>query len=139
MSFMVNFEKKILKFELIKFLNSVYQDSYSFFVVYNSEIIFENKIDTTPVDFHWMIFTQDEPEYDSRTFSEMTIAVEFFEDNSVLTWLHHASIFFNSKIYTEANIDFIPESYYAVWCIDKKQREIFFDNGEGEYKKYYKL
>ncbi len=47
--------------------------------------------------------------------------------------------FFDSIIYTDADIDSIPGYYYAVWRIHHKQREIWFDQGDGTYRNFYSM
>ena len=59
--------------------------------------------------------------------------------NDLLVWLHKVSDFFKSKIYTDVDIDFMPEYYYAIWCINGKQREILFDVDDRGFAKCYKI
>lgn len=130
---MVNFEKRIIKNKLMTFLNSIYKDSYSFFVMYEDEILFQKGKGATQVDFHWIISIENNQNCQSRIFSEISVSNEFIAKEHFLTWLHQVSTFFNSKIYTDVDIDFVPEYYYAVWCIDGTKRSVFFDDGSGHF------
>lgn len=138
-NFMMNFDDNISNKKIKSFIESIAcDDQFSYFIVVDGDVLIQNKSEFESVDIYWSINRN----FDGDSVwgvSEMTISNDFDYGGDILNFIHNLSIFLETIIYTDADILYMPEKYYAVWCIDGAKRRIFFDDGNGNFIDHYNV